>query len=214
PQTVKIGIDNSKIASYNAANNKAFQPVTADMVKLSTTEVTIPAGEGYTKVLVTVNQNKFDPTKSYLIPISILEAPGASLSSNLNTKYYNIIGNPFAGAYKHDFTRYNNQTGTGTPNSLSYSGEDRIGVPVTETVMAIPSGYFIEPNYNITIKPDGTFAVELNADDVKLMKEGGVNLVEGPFIRKADAATKEFIFQYLVEASGNYRYVVDRYYKP
>jgi hypothetical protein len=214
PQTVKIGIDNSKIVSYNTENKRNFLPVTADMVKLTATELTIPAGENYAKTTIEIFQNKFDPSKSYLIPISIIEAPGATLSSNLNTRFFNIIGNPFAGPYKHDFTRYNNQTGTGAPNSLSYTAKDRVALPVTETVFSVPSGYFVEPNYNVTANANGTFSVVLNPDDVKYMKDNGVNLVEGPVIIKADAVTKEFIFQFVVEASGAYRYIVDRYYKP
>jgi hypothetical protein len=215
PQTVKLGIDNSKITAYNTANNKNFLPVTGDMAKLTSTEVTIPAGENYASVKLLVYPNKFDPSKSYLIPVTILEAPGASLSSNLSTRYFNIIGNPFAGPYKHDFTRYNNQTGTGAPNGLSYTAKDRVALPVTETVFSVESGYFIEPSYNVTFNSaNNSFSVELNAADVKVMKDNGVSVIEGPRIVKADAATKEFIFQYIVEASGNYRYIIDRYYKP
>ncbi|MCY7423285.1 MAG: DUF1735 domain-containing protein [Chitinophagaceae bacterium] len=214
PQTVKIGIDNSKIASYNTANSKNFEPVTSDMIKLKATELTIPAGESYAKTTIEVYQNKFDPSKSYLIPITILEAPGATMSANLNTRYFNIIGNPYAGAYKHDFTRFNNQTGTGTPHSLSYNGKDRTALPISEKVFSVPSGYYIEPNYNVTANSNGTFTVVLNAADVKTMKDNGVELVEGPRIIKADVATKEFIFQYVVQAGANYRYIIDRYYKP
>ena len=213
-QTVKIGIDNSKIATYNTANNKNFQPVTSDMVKIKATELTIPVGENYAKTTIEVFQNKFDPSKSYLIPISILEAPGATMSVNLNTRYFNVIGNPFAGAYKHDWTRFNNQTGTGAPTSTSYKGKDRTALPVTETVFSIPSGYFIEPNYNVTANSNGTFSVVFNAADVKTMLDNGVTVIEGPTIIKADAATKEFIFQFVVQAGANYRYIIDRYYKP
>ena len=213
-QTVKIGFDNSKIATYNTANTRNFLPVTSDMVKLKATELTIPAGENYAKTTIEVYQNKFDPSKSYLIPISILEAPGATMSVNLNTRYFNVIGNIYAGPYKHDFTRFNNQTGTGTPNSLSYKAKDRIALPVTETVFAIPSGYFIEPNYNVTSNSNGTFSVVLNPTDVKTMLDNGVTVIEGPTIIKADAATKEFIFQFVVQAGANYRYIIDRFYKP
>lgn len=213
-QTVKIGIDNSKIAAYNTANGKNFEPVTSDMVKIKATELTIPAGESYAKTTIEVFQNKFDASKSYLIPISILEAPGAMMSVNLNTRYFNIIGNPFAGPYKHDFTRFNNQTGTGTPNGLSYKGKDRTGLPVTDKVFTIPSGYFIEPNYLVTANSNGTFSVAFNAADVKTMLDNGVTVIEGPTIIKADAATKEFIFQFIVQAGANYRYIIDRYYKP
>lgn len=213
PQIVKIGLDNSKIAAYNAANNKNFQPVTSDMIRIKSTELTIPAGEYYATTTVELIQNKFDPSKSYIIPITILEAPGATLSSNLNTKYFNVIGNPFAGPYKHDFTRFNNADGSGTPNSLSYKAKDRTALPVTDKIISLPSGYFIEPNYLITAEANGTFSVVLNPDDVKTMKDNGVEVVQQPKIIKADAANKEFIFQFVVQAGANFRYIIDRYYK-
>lgn len=42
------------------------------------------------------------------------------------------------------------------------------------------------------------------------MVDNGVTVIEGPTIIKADAATKEFIFQFVVEAIGAYRYIIDR----
>ena len=214
PQTVKIGIDNSKIAPYNAANNKNFEAVNSDQVKLKATELTIPAGESYAKTTIEVFQNKFDPSKSYLIPITILEAPGASMSTNLNTRYFNINGNPFAGAYKHDFTRFNNVDGSGAPNSLSYKGKDRTALPVTDKIFSIPSGYFVEPNYRVTANANGTFSVVLDPADVQFMKDNGVEVVQQPKILKANAVTKEFEFQFVVQAGANFRYIIDRYYKP
>jgi hypothetical protein len=217
PQTVKIALDNAKVGAYNSANGKNFQTVTSDMVKLSATEVTIPAGERSAKVLLIIDQDKFDPSKSYLFPVSIVDAPGVTLSSNINTRYFNIIGNPMAGPYLHDFTRFNNIDGSGTPNSLSYKGKARTALPVTETTFSIPSGYYIEPDYEVTFtNTNGVFSnfkVVINAADIKDMEAGGVKVIDGPKIIKADPINKEFIFQYVVEASGAYRYVIDRYYQ-
>lgn len=214
PQTVKIGLNNALIASYNAANSKNFQPLTSTMFKLKATDLTIPAGEYYAKTTIEIFQDKLDPSQSYLLPITILEAPGAKLSSNLNTRYFNVIGNPFAGAYKHDFTRFNNADGSGAPNGLSYKAKDRTALPVTDKIISIPSGYFIEPNYLVTANANGTFSVILNPDDVKTMKDNGVEVVQQPKILKANAATKEFEFQFIVQAGANFRYIIDRYYKP
>lgn len=164
PQTVKIGIDNSKIAGYNAANGKNFQPVTTDMVRLASAELTIPAGASFVTTKLTINQNKFDPATSYLFPITILEAPGAALSSNLNTRYYNVIGNPLAGNYTVKGTRYN-YTGTigytcGAPFPAGYgstaaSPNPKLASPVDDKTISIDyanlggSGY----QYLISIDP-------------------------------------------------------------
>ncbi|HVG42132.1 MAG TPA: DUF1735 domain-containing protein, partial [Chitinophagaceae bacterium] len=123
PVTVTLALDNSKIATYNAANSKNFQPVTNDMIKLLNSTLTIPAGERTAKTTLEVYQNKFDPAKSYLIPLTIMTADGATLSSNLNTRYINIIGNPLAGTYTVVGKRYNYS------GVISYSGG------------AIPTGY-------------------------------------------------------------------------
>ncbi|GEO09147.1 DUF1735 domain-containing protein [Segetibacter aerophilus] len=165
PQSVKIGIDNSKIAGYNSANSKNFQPVTTEMVKLGSTDLTIPAGASSVTTKLTINQAKFDPATSYLIPITILDAPGATLSSNLNTRYYNIIGNPLAGNYTVVGTRYN-YTGTigyscGAPIPTGYgstaaSPSPKLARPVDDKTISIDyanlggSGY----QYLISIDPN------------------------------------------------------------
>lgn len=214
PMTVKIGLDNAKIATYNAANNKNFQAVTSDMVKIKSTDLVIPAGENYAKTTIEIYQSKFDASKSYLIPISIIEAPGATLSSNINTRYFNIIGNPFAGSYKQDYTRWNNNTGTGA-NSGSTTAVSVTALPVTETTFSIASGYYIGPRYQVTYnQTTQKFSVVFNADDLKTMKDNGVEIVGAIKIEKADPVTMEFIFQYDVLSGGAAsRYVRDRYYK-
>lgn len=219
PVTLKLGLDDSKRTAYNTANSKNFQPVTDAMVKIENTALTIPAGERAVKTNLIIKQDLFDPSKSYLIPLTILEAPDATLSSNLNTRYFNIIGNPFAGPTLHDFTRYNNATGTGPPNSLSYTDEPRTILPITETSFSIESGYFVEPRYTVSFTNTAgvysDFKVILNPDDVKFMKDNGVEVVQAPKVILADPINKEFIFQYIVVAvaSGANRYLIDRYHQ-
>ena len=163
PQTVKIAIDNSKIAAYNTANSKNFQPTTAVLVKLTATELVIPAGEYYAKTTLEVFQNKLDPAVSYLIPITIVEAPGVALSSNLSTRYFNIIGNPLAGPYTVAGVRYNysgviGYTGGPIPQnfvSTANSPSPKTALPVDDKVIAIDyanlggSGY----QYLISLDP-------------------------------------------------------------
>ncbi len=218
PVTVKLAIDNAKVAAYNSANNTNFLTTTANMAFLKATEVTIPAGERTVRTELYIRQNTFDPSKSYMIPVTITDASGYSLSSNLNIRYFNIIGNVFAGSYKWDFTRWNNQTGTGTPSSLSFTGKDVTILPVTETVFTVTSGYFIQPRYIVSFTNNNgvysNFKVEFNADDVKVMSDNGVTVVEGPNIIKADPINKEFIFQFIVQTGPtSFRYLLDRYYK-
>lgn len=217
PVTVKLSIDNSKVAAYNSANNKNFQTVTSDMVKLKEETVTIPAGERSVRTELYVYQNKFDPAKSYMIPLTITDASGVTLSSNLNTRYFNIIGNPLAGVYNWDFTRRNNGDGSGPAGAGSFTGEQITLLPVTETTFTMESGYFTQPRYEVSFtNTNGVFSnftVEFNADDLDYMKANGVTVSSGPNIIKADPVTKEFIFQYGATTASGPRYIVDRYYK-
>lgn len=218
PVTITIGLDDAKRTAYNTANSKNFQPVTDAMVRIENTTLTIPAGERTVKTNLIIKQDLFDPSKSYLIPLTILTAPDASLSSNLSTRYYNIIGNPFAGPTLHDFTRFNNNDGSGPPHSLSYTDHDRTILPITETSFSVPSGYFIEPSYNVSFTNTAgvysDFKVILNADDVKIMKDNGVEVTQAPKVISANPLTKEFVFQYVVVSGGvAARYIIDRYHQ-
>jgi len=219
PVTIKLGLDDSKRQAYNTATGKNFQQVTDAMVKIENTSLTIPAGERVVQTNLILKQDLFDPSKSYLIPVTILESPEASLSSNLNTRYFNVIGNPFAGPTLHDFARWDNNTGTGNQSGLSYTDEPRTILPITETSFSVPSGYFVEPNYNVSFTNTAgvytDFKVILNPDDVKYMKDNGVEIIQAPKVLSADPLTKTFKFQYIVQsvASGAYRYIIDTYHQ-
>lgn len=218
PVTITLGLDDAKRTAYNTANGKNFQPVTDAMARLENTTLTIPAGERVAKTNLIIKQDLFDPSKSYIIPVTILSTPDASLSSNLSTRYFNIIGNPFAGPTLHDFTRFNNNDGSGPPNSLSYTDEPRTILPITETSFSVPSGYFVEPNYNVSFTNTAgvytDFKVIINPDDVKYMKDNGVEITQAPKVLSANPLTKEFVFQYVVVSGGTaFRYVIDRYHQ-
>ncbi|HVG42419.1 MAG TPA: DUF1735 domain-containing protein, partial [Chitinophagaceae bacterium] len=138
PITVTLGLDNSKIGTYNTANSKNFQPVTSAMVKILNPTLTIPAGERTAKTTLEVYQNKFDPSKSYLIPLTIMSADGATLSSNLNTRYINVIGNPLAGTYTWEFRRFNTADTSVTPAASSFTNQTVSVNPITETAILLP----------------------------------------------------------------------------
>ena len=101
PVKVTIGVDNSQIATYNAAKGTNFQPFPASAFKIISNSITIPGGlNHYGSTTIEVYHNQLpDPTVSYLLPISITDASGKKLSSNQNTIYFNVIGNPIAGNY-------------------------------------------------------------------------------------------------------------------
>ena len=217
PVTVKLGVDNSKIAEYNAATGTRYIPFTTNQFKLVDSVITIPAGEHYGQTLLILNQDQFDPLIAYLLPISILDASGKGLTSNQNTIYYNLIGNPIAGTYNWDFTRWNNADGSGTPNGASFTGGTASFIADDSTTIEVASGYFIGPKYVISFtNTNGVlsdFRVAFNADDLKTLDANGVSVIDGPTLLEADPIKKVYTVRYIVFNGSANRYLIDKYYK-
>lgn len=131
--TVKIAFDDAKRIAYNTANNKDFQPVTASMVKLLSTTITIPAGQRVGQTKVVIKQDLFDGAVSYMFPVSIIES-GAASSQNLSTRYFNIIGNPLAGTYS-DVGYFYHPTA-----SRAIPADFKTVLPVSPTVLQVDLG--------------------------------------------------------------------------
>jgi hypothetical protein len=163
--TVTLGVDNSAIAAYNAANGTNYQAFPANGFKLVSNTVTIPGGLEHTgSTTLWIFQNKLDPAVSYLLPLAITDGGGKGLSGNQNIIYYNVIGNPLAGNYTVVGKRYN-YTGIigyscGSPipggyGSTATSPSPKLASPVDAKVISIDyanlggSGY----QYKISIDP-------------------------------------------------------------
>lgn len=126
PLKVTIGVDASKVDSYNSSTGKSFVLAPTDAYTIASTVITIPAGQQYAQTTVSFYKPALDPSLSYLLPISITDASGKQLSDNLNTIYYNIIGNPLAGTYS-DVGYFYHPTGPRTEG------------PTTKTLLAVTS---------------------------------------------------------------------------
>ena len=209
---VTIGYDAAALASYNALGGLQYQKFPDSIYKLPTTQVTIKAGTRAVAIPLIMYPSKIDPTQNYMLPISITDASGVSKSGNFGTIYFHLIGNPLAGTYNWDFTRYNDPQATQL-SSLSFTGHTTTLAPVTPTQLEVASGYFIQPRYEITFDNNAgvlsNFQVTFNADDLKVMSDNGVTVVSGPNIIIADPVNKVFEFQYTTTS----RYIIDKYYK-
>jgi hypothetical protein len=215
-QTFALGIDTSAISAYNTTGGLQYQLLPSADYSFTSTSVKVAKGQSYSDpVPVIFYPSKIDPTVNYMLPITITQAPaGVTISSNVKTIYYHFIGNPFAGTYVWDFTRWSNPSKTGSPDGTSFTGNTAILSPVTNTQFEVPSGYYIGPRYEVTFtkNADGTysnFQVTLNPDDVATMASAGVVVTNGPNIITADPINKTFTFQYTTLT----RYVIDSYHK-
>lgn len=211
--SVTIGINANALTAYNSANTIQYIPMPDSDFSLTTTTGVIPAGSRLLPFQLTVYPSKIDPTQNYMLPISITDASGQTISGNFSTIYFHTIGNPLAGPYFWDWTRWNNTDSTG-PNSGTFTHQPTLFLPDNPTTIEVQSGYFIRPHYVLSFTDSsgvlGNFSVSINAADAATMAASGITVTDGPNIIVADGVNKYFEFQY---KTSNGRYVIDRYYK-
>ena len=237
--TITLAVDNSIVASYNAANPAiTYLPIPAADYKLSATSVTIPAGQRAAIVTLYVYKSLLDATQSYMLPVKIASTTGGyTISGNMGIHYYHIIGNDFAGTYNWNYQRYNGPDSTSANSGAS--GLTTTILPVSPTEMEVYSGYVsgAEFRYDITFTKTGTgptatysnFHVALDAGDVAAeaasitvqqqpvffdpatQKPGTADLA-GPYTMKQIIDKHLFHFQWEAHTSGS-RYILDTYYK-
>ena len=215
--TVKI--DDAALASYNATLAPAarYQKFPDSTFKFTKKTGVIKAGKRLDTVHITFYPSKIDPGTNYLLPVSLVDASGVTISGNFGTHYYHVIGNPLAGVYNHDYTRYNRATPTGSIHGSSYSGATSKFIPDDATTIEVESGYVFADRYVITFDNNGgvlsNFKVKLNPDDVITMANGGVTVTKDPVFTIIDPINKIFQIEYQVFNGSNFRYLVDKYYK-
>ncbi|GGB24925.1 DUF1735 domain-containing protein [Puia dinghuensis] len=219
--TVTIGYDASALAAVNSGLDPTSQyaKFPDSTYKFTTTSVTVKAGQSYSAAVpFIVFPVKIDPTKSYMFPISITAGGGATVSGNFGTIYYHVIGNPIAGTYSWDWTRWNNSTGTGTPTSSSFTGGSNVFSPDNPTQIEVTSGYFQGARYVLSFTNNAgvlsNFQVILNPSDVSSqLTANGITVTEGPTILTADPINHVYKFHYSVFNGSAYRYLIDKYYR-
>jgi hypothetical protein len=116
-ETFSIAIDPAALTAYNGLGGVQYLPLPDSCFIFTATSAVVAKGQTYSAgIPVIVYPSKIDPTKNYMLPISIKQAPqGVILSSNISTVYFHFIGNPIAGTYEQYWTRWNSSDTTGTP---------------------------------------------------------------------------------------------------
>ena len=147
--SVTLAIDDAARVAYNAdalaadPNAVQYEPLPDSVFSFTQTQTTIPAGLRVGMVSVVFDKSKIpDPVKSYMLPITITDASGLTISGNFATIYYHVIGNPLAGNYLQDFYRWNDVADTtGPPNSTVFEGQPIPISPESSTTLALPESY-------------------------------------------------------------------------
>jgi hypothetical protein len=117
---ITLAIDPAAIAGFNADTTINTSRVQYAVFPDSTFSFpvvtgTVKAGQRLDTFYVIFYPGKIDPTQSYMLPITITDASGVTISGNLSTIYFHAIGNPIAGSYDQEWIRYNTLAQTGTP---------------------------------------------------------------------------------------------------
>jgi len=217
---VKLAFDANAMAAINQnlAPSDQYAKFPDSTYKFTTTQVTVKAGQSYSALVpFVVYPSKLDPTKSYMYPITITDASGNTISGNFGTIYFHVIGNPIAGVYNWDWTRWNNATGTGSPTASSFTGRANIFAPDNSTTIEVPGGY-LGVRYVLSFTKTGgvlsNFQLSLNPDDVKgTFVPSNISVTDGPTILIADPVNRIYKFHYSVVFGSASRYLIDKYYR-
>jgi hypothetical protein len=235
PVTVNLVLDNAAITTYNTthpAPAPQYVAIPAGNFKLLTTTLTIPAGQHYAETTLQVYTKGLNPATSYMTAISITDASGKSLSSNLNTLYFHTIGNPLAGVYIRDFYRRNSTTDTtGAPNSTVTLGEVLSVSPTGPTTLLFPESYmttFVDPPNGISLDFTNNggvlsnFTASLNTATLTNLANGGFTIGVAPVLVNATlrgnaangyAGSTFRFYMSLVNSSGGIRTLIDSFTK-
>ncbi len=139
---VTVGVDDSKRIAYNAVpitptSSHLFYDLLPDSTYTINPVGTILAGKNTVTFVLKVDPNKVDPSKLYMLALTIKDAQGKTIASNFSTVYYHIIGNPLAGNYTMTGARYN-FTGQNSWPGPPVPIPGTITTPYSGTILATP----------------------------------------------------------------------------
>ena len=140
--TVTIGVDVTTANTYNATSAVKYVLMADSSYSLPVKTITIPSGKRIDTLNVSFYKHTFDPSKSYLLAISITDASGITIASNFQTHYFHVIGNPIAGTYEEYWSRWqtgDSSGGAATALYYKYDVGPVIFTPVDPTSIEVTS---------------------------------------------------------------------------
>jgi len=214
--TGTVGFSQALLSSYNSEGlGLTYLQMPDSDYSIINPNFDIPAGTRIDTVRIVFFPDKISPTSTYLLPLAILTASNYTISGNFGVVYFSTIGNPLAGAYLWDYTRWNAQDSSGSPVTADV-GLNTTLLPDNPTQVEVASGYYIGPRYVIDFTNNNgvlsNFSVSFNTADLATMAAAGVTITSGPNILIADSANLIFRFQYIAFNGSGYRYIIDKYY--
>jgi hypothetical protein len=86
--TITVGVTDALRTSYNSANGASYEAMPDSVYSLPVTTGNIAAGDRLDTIRVIFYPAKIDTTKSYMLPVSITDAQGETISGNFGTIYF------------------------------------------------------------------------------------------------------------------------------
>jgi hypothetical protein len=86
--TVGMEVDDDKRSAYNSTSVIQYDMLPDSVYSFPVTSATIPAGLHLDTLHVYFNPSKIDTTKNYMLPVSIKDAQGQTISGNFGTIYF------------------------------------------------------------------------------------------------------------------------------
>jgi Domain of unknown function (DUF1735) len=211
--TVNIGFDSTAMVNYNATSNVKYSKFPDSIYSFKSNSVTVKAGQNYSSLIpLVLYPSKIDPTQNYMLPISVLNGQGNTISGNFGTIYYHLIGNPIAGAHSEEWIRWNNADGSGAPRyDLNFSNVFSSNSPTEVTVQSAGNGllFIIDFTNNAGVLSNFTCTIDPNSYG----NAGLASLINAPTITVSpDYKTFTINFSY-TNTSGAGRNIVEKFIK-
>ena len=86
--TVTVAVNDALRAAYNSANGADYEPMPDSVYAMPVKSGNIAAGDRLDTIRVIFYPSKIDTTKSYMLPISISDADGQTISGNFGAIYF------------------------------------------------------------------------------------------------------------------------------
>jgi hypothetical protein len=215
---ITLAIDPTALATYvSDPNNVQFQAFPDSTFSFPATTGTVKAGSNnrLDTFYVIFYPWKVSPSASYMIPISITSAPGTTISGNLGTIYFHVVGNPIAGTYNQEWIRYNTATQTGTPayDEMNPNGP-AVFVPVSPTTISVTSGTGVayQVSFTNTNGVLSNFTATFPSTGAGSASNAGITITGGPTVVTADPVNHIFTFNFTyLNGSGAPRNITDKF---
>lgn len=207
---VTVGPDATKLLDNYGSDSIKYEIMPDSLYHLVASTATIKKGSRLVVMKIVFYPSKINVTKSYMLPLTIKDASGQVISSNMSTIYFHVIGNPIAGAYIQEWIRYNTATQTGTPAYDKFYSA--VFAPVNPTTIMVGSGaaglqYVV--SFTSANGVLSNFQVKFTPESVAA---SGVIISGGPTVVVANPAAHKYEFNYTyVNSAGSPRNIIDRF---